>query len=651
MKSLSISFVLLILFSCSKTESLKQTFEQAGENRFELQKVLEHYRQEPLKLKAAEFLIAYMGYNKFSFEGEIIASYDTLFAIYDSLYRKGVFVGDPPVIRQTWENLIKEYGRINRSLLSKIDDSRNINSGFLIGNIDVAFAAWEKSFLYKPENFDLFCEYILPYRIQHEPVEEYRQRYYKEFKPILDTVTSVKGLIQAFHLELYWNQNYRTSQLLWDYPLELPASQIERGHRGSCRQLAPWQALVMRACGYLVAVDRAVWANRNQGHLWNVLLLDSGKIYPFDALEDTIRFAYKPAKIFRKTYSYDIRPFENLNREDVPLSFFCFDEKDVTHEYVTTSDIAVPIRFVPEKYKKKKQAIICTFDNNAWKPVYWGEIQSGKIHFKNIAVDIAYIAAYYDKGEIIPATEPFLLHPDGRIQECKADTNKRITLHLERKFPRFARIEDFAWGLRRTNAEAANNPQFKDCVKFFSIYDIPFQVTDSLVNDPHKYRYVRFNSSTLRNAHFAEVEFYGKKHPDAPEEKLSGKIIGYPPIQKDNEHPYTHAMDGDLETWFGKPKNEEGWVGLDLGKRNERIITRVRFCPRSDTNFILEGDTYELMFWDNNQWNSMGKKVALQYNFIDYEDVPSGTIYLLHNLSRGKEERIFTYEDGKQVWW
>jgi hypothetical protein len=60
--------------------------EQAGENRIELQKVLEHYKQEPLKLKAAEFLISYMGYNKFSFEGEIIARYDTLFAIYDSLW-------------------------------------------------------------------------------------------------------------------------------------------------------------------------------------------------------------------------------------------------------------------------------------------------------------------------------------------------------------------------------------------------------------------------------------------------------------------------------------------------------------------------------------------------------------------------------------
>jgi hypothetical protein len=26
-------------------------------------------------------------------------------------------------------------------------------------------------------------------------------------------------------------------------------------------------------------------------------------------------------------------------------------------------------------------------------------------------------------------------------------------------------------------------------------------------------------------------------------------------------------------------------------------------------------------------------------------------LYLLQNLTKGKEERIFTYENGKQVWW
>ena len=36
---------------------------------------------------------------------------------------------------------------------------------------------------------------------------------------------------------------------------------------------------------------------------------------------------------------------------------------------------------------------------------------------------------------------------------------------------------------------------------------------------------------------------------------------------------------------------------------------------------------------------------------LEYTEVPSGGLYFLRNLTRGKEERIFTYVDGEQVFW
>lgn len=36
---------------------------------------------------------------------------------------------------------------------------------------------------------------------------------------------------------------------------------------------------------------------------------------------------------------------------------------------------------------------------------------------------------------------------------------------------------------------------------------------------------------------------------------------------------------------------------------------------------------------------------------ITFKDVPQGGLYLLRDLTRGKDERIFTYENGEQVWW
>ena len=34
-----------------------------------------------------------------------------------------------------------------------------------------------------------------------------------------------------------------------------------------------------------------------------------------------------------------------------------------------------------------------------------------------------------------------------------------------------------------------------------------------------------------------------------------------------------------------------------------------------------------------------------------YENVPGNALYLLKNRTKGKEERIFTYENDRQVWW
>lgn len=91
------------------------------------------------------------------------------------------------------------------------------------------------------------------------------------------------------------------------------------------------------------------------------------------------------------------------------------------------------------------------------------------------------------------------------------------------------------------------------------------------------------------------------------------------------------------------------------------------------TNSIVRGDEYELFYWDN-KWVSLGKKTtrdrkadmdSLGFDFkkdmffadvndrefLFFENVPVGALFLLHNHTRGKEERIFTLEDSQQIWW
>lgn len=286
---------------------------------------------------------------------------------------------------------MQRYGKIEISKLKKQFDCRVISSKFLIRNIDLAFDAWEKSPWYNPNEFELFCEYILPYRIGNEPIEECREKYYKDLKSIVDTATSLEGIVLGFHNELNWIRHYKPSQKLWGYPGEIPISKLEIGRRGACRDMTTFGALAMRACGLPVTIDRAIWANRSQGHSWNVLMLENNQIFPFDALDrKRIELAYKPAKIFRRTFSLNYDKFKNISKNDIPSSLFIFDEYDVTHEYVNAYDISVPIQIQSDKYKDKKHRVICVFDNNEWRVVYWGEVKSNNMIFKNIAADVAY---------------------------------------------------------------------------------------------------------------------------------------------------------------------------------------------------------------------------------------------------------------------
>ena len=64
---------LCILAACTKTP-LEQALIQAGKNRKELEKVLEYYQNDSLKLRAAQFLIENMPYH-YSYQGEELKKY------------------------------------------------------------------------------------------------------------------------------------------------------------------------------------------------------------------------------------------------------------------------------------------------------------------------------------------------------------------------------------------------------------------------------------------------------------------------------------------------------------------------------------------------------------------------------------------------
>ena len=107
-------------------------------------------------------------------------------------------------------------------------------------------------------------------------------------------------------------------------------------------------------------------------------------------------------------------------------------------------------------------------------------------------------------------------------------------------------------------------------------------------------------------------------------------------------------FDGDPFTYFDAPRPDGCWVGLDFGKEVE--ISKIALLPVNDDNHIAENELYELYYFDG-EWVSLGRKTGDHNFYLQYDNVPENSLLLLRNHTKGREERIFTYENGKQVWW
>lgn len=110
--------------------------------------------------------------------------------------------------------------------------------------------------------------------------------------------------------------------------------------------------------------------------------------------------------------------------------------------------------------------------------------------------------------------------------------------------------------------------------------------------------------------------------------------------------PKDRAFDGDIVSFY-EAADKESWIGLDLGAPRE--ISAVGFSPRTTGNEVEPGDTYTLYYWEDG-WREIGTKTADAHR-ITFEGVPENALLLLSDRTKGREERIFTYTEGRQIWW
>ena len=260
------------LYPCKNKDTqttLDIAMEKAGDNRQELEKVLRHYQQSPadsLKYKAACFLIENMPYYSYPV-GKQLDNYKTYFN-WLRHYRK-------KTPRQLSDSIRQFFGPIGE--LEKKQDIHKIDSAYLCHNIEWAFKVWQEQPWGKHISFATFCEYILPYRIEDEPLKYWREEYYNKFDSLLLPLKNSNSLDKENPVAV---ANYLIQKLPHKYHRYTGIFPYSFGHigpehvqylTGSCKEVTDFAVYLFRALGIPCAIDFIpVRGNVNASHLWVV---------------------------------------------------------------------------------------------------------------------------------------------------------------------------------------------------------------------------------------------------------------------------------------------------------------------------------------------------------------------------------------------
>ncbi len=642
--SLIFPFVIFCtLFSCRSSdnqypENVEKTLKSAGSNRQELEKVLTHYsiKNDSLKYKAACFLIENM-IDKYSIvRNDIAKEYkNSIFLLgKEDEKSKKAYKDECSVL---WT---PQYFMQHHSSHEIIRDVDVIPAHFLIKNIDLAFEAWNKFKHARNYSFEDFCEYVLPYRYANEPLSNWRAIGFERHASLLDSIDDPVEI--AKHLIFQLKLTYIG---MIEYPYPMPFEAIEAIGGGDCIHLTVHLNFLLRSIGIPAAIDRVpAWANRSQTHQWNIVIDTCGDTVDLGINAEAVNgINYKTSKLYRNTFSICNKNLSNIKSNHL----------DVTKIYAPdASTIDIPID-MPDG------TVVClsTFNNSNWVPVMHASVQKGKVQFKNVArgrtnriglkehtnagCGIVLLIQQDKDGLYKAVTTPFILHETGEIKYLNPDSTETRSVFLSRKYPQFIRFKRFKKWLQYGCFEGANKNDFSDKKELCTIQEEPqFIISRVRTTSSSTFRYVRFTPSInmTDTISIGELTFFedGKK--------LTGTCIA-----DSNKLPegIEHAFDGNVETFFESPVSQCSYIGLDFGE--PRRITEIEYVPRTDNNGITVGDIYELFYWKD-KWISRGIQKATAQT-IGFHNVPENALLFLHNHSRGREERIFTYENETHIWW
>ena len=599
---------------------LGAALQSAKNNRKELEKVLRHYQKNPadsLKYKAACFLIENMPFYSYSTSKQL-ENYKSYYAWLKKSRGQ--------TAKQVADSVKKVYGPLGEP--EKKHDIREVDSAYLCNNIEWAFKVWREQPWGKNVSFETFCEYILPYRIEDETLEYWREMYYEKYNSLLDSLRMSDVLdkedpiVAAKYLRdrLLDKEHYFTSTS--------PALMGHIGPRyvqyisGSCREATDFGIYLFRSLGIPCGVDFVpMRSGVNAGHFWLVAWDKNQEAFAADFPKAFERQCenmwYKEentAKVYRNTFCVNRKMYEEMRKYEEELYPFWRLPKfvDVTREYAYyyKKELKIPPSKIYREKCNGKIAYLCASKRDKWVPVAWTEYDVNNMTFRNIKKGMIMRIATYEEGVLHLVTDPFYVDPHTNELHFYSKHEEIQDVVLYSKYNIFKGEIHLRRRMLGGVFEGSNQPDFSEKDTLFMVQKVPGRLKTVVRSwSDKKYRYFRYFGAKNTYCNVAEVEFYECNDTSA----LKGSIIGTPLEDTDKGLNYYNVFDGKTKTSFNYSRPSGGWSGLDMGRKVR--VDRIVYTPRNRDNYIRPGDTsYYIVIRSGNQWER--NKLFLIHWFI-----------------------------------
>lgn len=605
-----LAILTVLLVSCNSLEQQAwKVVESERDNYAELSHFLNHYKRghNKEKYQAACFLIANMT-NKFSIVGKH-----------------------------------KE----------RIYDIHVINADSLILSLDYSFALYDTCKHLHQYSFEDFCEYVLPYRIANEPLSYYWKW---DIPRWLGVKINESDEISELARKINRKVDVYTMPEAWGNP-QMGYTATMSGQIGKCDDRTILAAMAMRSMGIPAAFDFIpAWGSNNNGHSVCTVILPKDRILVFQDQNDSgedVFLSQKTPKIYRRMYAQqnDIDISKIPEGESLSPLFSNFNLSDVTAFHsVGQCNMELPI----DSRIQGRLIYLSVFSPKEWIPVAYGKKGNSGIEFpnvgngtnksgydsakgENIGEGILYLPSLFEGNAIHPASAPIIVSSNGIRTIFPGAETERVV--LTRKYPRLNRVIKFADQMVGGVFEGACNADFSDAIILHYVLETPLSRLQRVQLSASKpLRFIRYRKPQGVFS-IGEICVYDKTG-----KQLKGRPISDPAIAQ--EKGLQNIYDNDPLTYYEVNGGIDLWAGLAFD--SPQSIAYLEFCPRNDDNEMTPGDEYELFYWDDG-WESLGVQVATGYELV-YENVPQGALLWLRNLTKGHEERPFTYENNVQIW-